>query len=155
MVNPQKFWCIEPNFTEICVLLPQSWESCLCSFNYFFILVSIHHRFRELTLGILSLRRVYQVSWLYCRFLRSQHSITMTYPTSYRKDLEKCDSELFSCHWSHLSISLFMDLRPIKHKPLHGICFSSDLFLCSRNQKFKRTCFLTTFVFRWIFLSMK
>jgi len=58
MVNPQKFWCIEPNFTVICVLLPQSWEIWLSSFNYFCILVSPHHCFRGLTFGILSLGRV-------------------------------------------------------------------------------------------------
>jgi len=74
---------------------------------------------------------------------------------SYRKDLGKCDSEFFSCHWSHLSITLIMDLRPIKHKPLHGVCFYRDPFFSFRNPKFIRTCFLTAFVFWRIFLYMQ
>lgn len=144
MVNPQKLWCIEPNFTEICVILPQSWEIFLRSFNYFWSLVSLHYCFGGLTLGILSLN-LCQVSWLYCQLQGTQHfdSISMTYPMSYRKDLGKCDSKFFSCHWSHISVTLFMDLRPIKHKPLQGVCFSRDPFISFRIPKFIRTCFLT------------
>jgi hypothetical protein len=58
IINSHKLWCIEPNVTGICVLLPHSWEIFFLSFNYFCFLVSLHHCFRGLKLGIPSLRLV-------------------------------------------------------------------------------------------------